>query len=96
MKVEFMLRAEPNFDGTLRVLEYVVADSETKVVGPDGLLKSNFVITERIDEALKKAHPEQYKAFSDYVEANIDSLYALVKATPNTFVNVTQIMNTPI
>lgn len=96
MKVEFMLKAEPTFEGTLRVLEYMVADSEAKVIGADGQSKSSFVIIERIDEALKKAHAKEYKAFSDYVEANTESLYALAKASPNTLINVTQIMNTPV
>jgi hypothetical protein len=69
MSIKFFLKAEPDFQGKLRVLEHFEFATQEATTGKP------FVSTDRVDEDVKKQYPKEYAEFAAYVHTHQESLY---------------------
>lgn len=92
MKINFLLKAEPSFNGVLRVIQYIHAVGGEKYTDAQGNSKFKIDMLARIDEGLIAAHKQEYDAFNKYVEQNAEVLYELAKLNAGDFIDVTAIM----
>lgn len=78
-KVRFYLKAEPNYAGVPRVLEFYEVKTGRQYRKSDGSLQVD-VITDRVEDSVIKQYPDQHAAFAAYVEKHKDALYERVRA----------------
>lgn len=92
MKIEFLLKATKNYDGSLRVCEYYQATGAELVLGVDGKPRPAFQKYDRVDQEIQKVHEKAYKAFSDFYQANQAALNDECREHPEVDINVTERM----
>ena len=88
---KFFLKADPRWDGSLKVVEYYEFKFGGQKLDVNGMLVDANVISDIVDDGIRKTHAKEYGVFSALVAADKEHFHELACQSPGEFIDVVEL-----